>query len=95
MSLSPMASLVPNLLQRLHHEIALLHQGMGDMEFGFIHHPVIVEQDVDIDDTVVVLSAHRLPRSSQLALNALREPQHLFGRACGETANASIDKHIG
>ena len=43
-----------NLFQRHHHEVALLHQRVRDFQFGCVDNEVVVEQDIDVDGTVVV-----------------------------------------
>ena len=38
-----------NFHQRFQHKSARLHGGMGDLQTGFIHYAITVQQNVDID----------------------------------------------
>ena len=74
----PTFNLFHDLPEGQHHEVALMHQGMGNLQRGGIHGDIIIEQDVDIDDAVVVvyswLSIHHddgFPGTSHLPLYLL------------------------
>lgn len=88
-------SMRKNLLQGRHHEVALMHQRMRNLQVGLINMYVIVEQDVDVDDAVTVIAVDRFPRTTQLLLNGLGYPQHLTRLERCLTADAGIEKHIG
>lgn len=63
--------LLEDFPERNHHKIALVHQRMRDAEVGLIDRDSIIEQDVDIYRSVVILAIGRFPTSSQKALDAL------------------------
>lgn len=53
------------------HEIALGDEWMGNLEVGLVDRPVIVEQDVDVDWTIVIDTANRFLFSAQHPFNLL------------------------
>ena len=83
------------LLQRSHHEVALFHQRMRNLEIGLIDDQIIYHQNVDIDDAVVIFSIYRLQGSAHLLLYPLGSLQHLTGSHGGENHHTGIDEVIG
>ena len=45
---------VKYLAQGNHHEVALVHQRMRYLQVGLIDNKVVIEQDIDVDRTVVI-----------------------------------------
>jgi hypothetical protein len=68
------------LLQGLHDEVALMHEGMGNLEVGLVDGETVVEQDVDVDDAVVIDVIGGLPGAPHLSLYLLGELQYLARR---------------
>ena len=42
---------ISNFVERNHHEVALLHQRMGNLQVGLVDGDVVIQQNVDIDGT--------------------------------------------
>ena len=40
-----------------HHEVALVHERMGDFQVGLVDVEVVIEQDVDVDGAVLVVAS--------------------------------------
>ena len=73
-----MADLRRDLGQRLEHEAALVHGGMGNGEFGGVHHGVAEEQDVEINGArafgLDATAAHLLLDGQHARKKLLRHP---------------------
>lgn len=70
---------VTNFVQRNHHEVALVHQRMRYFEIGLVDGQGVVQQDVDVDRTVLVLAGgERFMSSAQSALYLLCDSQYLI-----------------
>ena len=81
-----------DFVKRNHHEVTLLHQRMGNLQVGLVDSDVVIEQNVDVDRTVFVLTfgdcaicaAYRIWEQSSylfstphIAFNLLCQPEHL------------------
>ena len=51
---------------------------MRDLQVGFVDVEVVIEQDIDVDDTILIITVDTLPRASKLLLDALSGPQDLM-----------------
>ena len=43
---------ISDFIQRDHHEVALVHQRMRNLQVGLINHQIVIEQDINVDRTV-------------------------------------------
>lgn len=81
-------------MEGIHHEIALPHERMRDYQVRRIDGKVVVEQDVDVDDAVAVLSVHRLVAAAHIALNLLCGGQHFVWLEGCLATDDGIDKGV-
>lgn len=67
-----------NLAQRNHHEVTLVHQGMGDLQVGCIDGDIIIKEDIDINRTVMIGD---FPGRATCSMNGTF-PQQAFDGLC-------------
>ena len=85
---------VHNLAQRFHDEVALVHQRVGNVQVGLVDVQVVVDEYVDVDGTVVILSVGRLALAAQLPLYLLGGGEHLAGCERGAATHAGVEKPV-
>ena len=73
-----------NLYQRAHHEVAQVHQRVGQVQMGSVNRDRsavcgVTEQQVDVNDAVVIDAVHRFGRTPHLAFYGLCGFQYLQG----------------
>ena len=71
---------VVNLAEWLHHEVAFLHEWMRYDKFWGIYFQVVIQQNVDVNDTILVLAVDRFVFPTHLPFNVLSSFQHLVRR---------------
>ena len=80
--------------ERLHHKVALPHKRMGYLEVRVVHPAVIIEQDVDIDDTVMIDPSDRLLLPPHFALNALGGGKQIMRTEWREAQHGGIGEEM-
>ena len=73
-------------------EVALLDEGMGQGELGSGEREVVVEQEVEVDGTVVVLTIGALAGAAEHALDVLSLAQALMGGEGGEHTRCPVEE---
>lgn len=76
-------------------EIALLYEGMGQGELGSAEREVVVEEEVEVDGTVVVLTSNGFVATTQHALDVLGLAQALLGGEGGDDPDGPIEEGMG
>ena len=80
--------------QRLEHKPPTVHQRMRNGELRRLIHPIVVQQDIDIDRTVMVSVVLAFDRASQLAFDLLRERQQVCRRKRSLQVCHGVEKRI-
>lgn len=83
-----------NLTQGQHHKGAFSHARVGQGESWFLHHEVVVGQQVYVYAAVVIRSVYAFACSSQFALYLLRSFEALARRETGADAGAGVQEEV-
>lgn len=70
------------------------HVGMGDDEVGLTDRPVVVEQNVDVDGSVVIDAVGRFVLSAQVLLDLLGEPKDFTRQQTGLAADGGVEEQV-
>lgn len=82
-------------LEGNHHEIALEHEGMRDFQIGRVDDEVVIEQDVNVDDTVVIDAARRFLCASHLPFDVLCSSKQFKRSKHGLHTHSGIHEAVG
>ena len=79
-----------NLYQRAHHEVAQVHQRVGQVQMGSVNRDRsavcgVTEQQVDVNDAVVIDAVHRFGRTPHLAFSVVPTWQTAFRKQLAES----------
>lgn len=87
-------SSVHDFVERYHDKVAFVHLRMRYHKSWFVDMGVVVEEDVDVDNTVVVDAVHGFLLPSHVGLYRLRHLQHLPRGEVGQHADASVHELV-
>lgn len=79
----------------MHHKVTLVHVGVWYVQLWEVDGEVVVQQNVDIDDAVVVLSVDGFLGAAHALFDVLCGLQQIGGGERGVEKGAGVDKSVG